>query len=123
MTRSSAERCIQASSPSSSIVRRRRLATRTRLTGNERRIADDHTREQDSVMTDQKPDQTGPRTDKAQVDTTIKIEEGGEVRGTVRIASAVLIQLLDTTVRDLPGSGALTSHTRRKTEHAGESPA
>jgi len=92
------------------------------LTGNERWIADDHTREQDSVMTDQKPDQTGPRMDKAQVDTTIKIEEGGEVRGTVRIAPAVLIQLIETTVLDIPGVVALTSHKRRKSEDAGEMP-
>jgi len=73
-------------------------------------------------MTDQHTDQAAPKTDKAEVDTTIQIEEGGEVRGTVRIAPAVLIQLIETTVLDISGVVALTGHKRWKSDDGSEEP-
>ena len=41
--------------------------------------------------------------DKAEVDTTVPIINDNDVRGTVRIAPKVLIQLIETTVRAVPG--------------------
>lgn len=41
--------------------------------------------------------------DRAEVDTSVPIIDDNEVRGTVRIAPKVLIQLIETTVKAVPG--------------------
>lgn len=73
-------------------------------------------------MTDQHTDKPAPRTNRAEVNTTVQVDEGIEVRGTVRIAPAVLIQLIETTVLDISGVVALTTHKRKKADDAGEQP-
>lgn len=47
--------------------------------------------------------------DKAEVTTSVPIIDDNEVRGTVRIAPKVLIQLIETAVRSVPGVINLTS--------------
>lgn len=54
--------------------------------------------------------------DKAEVTTSVPIKEGTEAKGTVRIAPAVLIQLIETTVRNIPGVAGLTSRKGQKHE-------
>lgn len=51
---------------------------------------------------------------RAEVNATIHIDDTTEVRGTVRIAPAVLIQLIETTVHDIPGIVDLKPRKRRK---------
>lgn len=55
-----------------------------------------------------------PSRDRAEVNATIQINDTTEVRGTVRIAPAVLIQLIETTVLDIPGIVDLKPRKRRK---------
>ncbi len=55
-----------------------------------------------------------PTSDKAEVITSVPINEDMEVKGTVRIAPAVLIQLIETTVRDIDGVARLTSRKGKK---------
>jgi uncharacterized alkaline shock family protein YloU len=69
-----------------------------------------------NAMTDAHNDRPAPKSDRAEVSTTIQLDETTEVRGTVRIAPAVLIQLIETTVLDITGVVALTTHRRRKVE-------
>lgn len=52
--------------------------------------------------------------DRAEVSTSVPIINDNEVRGTVRIAPKVLIQLIETTVRDVPGVLSLTSRKGKK---------
>jgi len=75
-----------------------------------------------NTMTDGSSDKTTPKSDHAEVNTTVQLDGDSEVRGTVRIAPAVLIQLIETTVLDIPGVIALTTHKRKKSEEAGEEP-
>lgn len=51
---------------------------------------------------------------KAEVTTTVDVDGDGTVRGTVRIAPAVLIQLIEMTVQDIRGVEAITAHRRKK---------
>lgn len=60
-------------------------------------------------MTDNKP-----VSDKAEVTTTVPIDDDTDVKGTVRIAPAVLIQLIETTVRDIDGVVEITSRKGKK---------
>ena len=62
-------------------------------------------------MTDAKP-----TSNMAEVTTRVPISGEREVKGTVRIAPAVLIQLIETTVREIEGVAALTSRKGRKRE-------
>ena len=55
-----------------------------------------------------------PVSDKAEVTTTVPIDANTDVKGTVRIAPAVLIQLIETTVRDIDGVVAITSRKGKK---------
>ena len=55
-----------------------------------------------------------PGTDKAEVSTTVLIDTDNEIKGTVRIAPAVLIQLIETTVKDIDGVIDLTSRKGKK---------
>lgn len=73
-------------------------------------------------MTDSNSDKPAPKTDRAEVNTTVQVDEDTEVRGTVRIAPAVLIQLIETTVLDIPGVVALTTHKRKKAEDSDDGP-
>ena len=73
-------------------------------------------------MTDQHTDKSAHRTNKAEVNTTFQVNEDTEVRGTVRIAPAVLIQLIETTIMDISGVVALTAHKRRKFEDETDQP-
>lgn len=73
-------------------------------------------------MTDNIPDKPAPKSGRAEVNTTVQVDDDTEVRGTVRIAPAVLIQLIETTVLDIPGVVALTTHKRKKAEGADEAP-
>lgn len=57
-----------------------------------------------------------PTSNKAEVTTSVPISEHMEVKGTVRIAPAVLIQLIETTVRDIEGVAELTSRKGKKRE-------
>lgn len=57
-----------------------------------------------------------PISEKAEVSTTVHITEDTEVKGTVRIAPAVLIQLIETTVKAIPGVNDLTSRKGKKRE-------
>lgn len=57
---------------------------------------------------------TKPASHKAEVSTRVPIVDDMEVKGTVRIAPSVLIQLIETTVRDIPGVVALVSHKGKK---------
>lgn len=52
--------------------------------------------------------------DKAEVTTTVPIDANTEVKGTVRIAPAVLIQLIETTVRGIDGVVAITARKGKK---------
>lgn len=56
--------------------------------------------------------------DKAEVTTSVTMNDTSVVRGTVRIAPAVLIQLIETTVKDIPGVAGLTSRKGKKREDA-----
>lgn len=58
--------------------------------------------------------------DRAEVNATVQIDDSTEVRGTVRIAPAVLIQLIETTVLDIPGIVDLKTRKRRR--HDEDSP-
>lgn len=73
-------------------------------------------------MTDERTDQPAPKTDRAEVTTTVHVDETTEVRGTVRIAPAVLIQLIETTVLDITGVVGLTTHRRKKSEDGATEP-
>lgn len=53
---------------------------------------------------------------KAEVTTSVQITEDSNVKGTVRIAPAVLIQLIETTVRDIDGVASLASRKGKKRE-------
>ena len=75
-----------------------------------------------SSMTEEHNEKAAPRTNRAEVNTTVQLDESTEVRGTVRIAPAVLIQLIETTVLDISGVVGLTAHRRRKAEDDGEEP-
>ena len=77
---------------------------------------------EDNTMTDGHSDKPTHQTNRAEVNTTIHVDEDTEVRGTVRIAPAVLIQLIETTVLDLPGVVTLTTHKRMRAEESGEEP-
>lgn len=55
-----------------------------------------------------------PVSDKAEVTTTVPIDANTDVKGTVRISPAVLIQLIETTVRDIDGVAAITSRKGKK---------
>lgn len=65
-------------------------------------------------MTEEHTEKSAQRTNRAEVTTTVQLDESTEVRGTVRIAPAVLIQLIETTVLDISGVVALTSHRRKQ---------
>lgn len=60
-------------------------------------------------MTDNKP-----VSDKAEVTTTVQMSADTDVKGTVRIAPAVLIQLIETTVNDIDGVVGITSRKGKK---------
>ncbi len=60
-------------------------------------------------MTDNKP-----LSARAEVTTTVPIDANTDVKGTVRIAPAVLIQLIETTVRGIDGVVAITSRKGKK---------
>jgi uncharacterized alkaline shock family protein YloU len=75
-----------------------------------------------NTMNDGNSDKSFHKTDRAEVNTTVHLDEDTEVRGTVRIAPAVLIQLIETTVLDIPGIVALTAHKRKMTDESGEVP-
>ncbi len=51
---------------------------------------------------------------KAEVTTTVPINSETDVKGTVRIAPTVLIQLIETTVGDIDGVVAITSRRGKK---------
>lgn len=70
---------------------------------------------EENAMSEAPGDKT-PKTDRAEVTTTVQLDEETEVRGTVRIAPAVLIQLIETTVTDIPGVVGLTTHRRKKAD-------
>ena len=59
---------------------------------------------------------------KAEVSTSVPVTDDSNVKGTVRIAPAVLIQLIETTVRGIEGVSALTSRrgNKRDDEVAGK---
>lgn len=57
-----------------------------------------------------------PTSNKAEVSTSVPINEDTEVKGTVRIAPAVLIQLIETTVRDIEGVAGLCSRKGKNRE-------
>jgi uncharacterized alkaline shock family protein YloU len=60
-------------------------------------------------MTDNKPVSA-----RAEVTTTVPIDADTDVKGTVRIAPAVLIQLIETTVRSIEGVVAITARKGKK---------
>lgn len=83
----------------------------------------DGTTSEGTSMTEEQAEKPNNRaTNRAEVNTTVQLDESTEVRGTVRIAPAVLIQLIETTVLDISGVVALTTHRRRKVEETGEEP-
>lgn len=57
-----------------------------------------------------------PTSNKAEVTTSVQITKDSNVKGTVRIAPAVLIQLIETTVRDIDGVASLASRKGKKRE-------
>lgn len=69
-------------------------------------------------MTDRQPSdrQIMPSRDKAEVNATFQADDATEVRGTVRIAPAVLIELIEVTVSDIPGVLELKTRKRRKND-------
>lgn len=75
-----------------------------------------------TIMTDQHTEKPVQRTNKAEVNTTIQVNDDTEVRGTVRIAPAVLIQLIETTIMDISGVVALTAHKRGKFDDEDDQP-
>lgn len=60
--------------------------------------------------------QTASSRDKAEVNATFQADDATEVRGTVRIAPAVLIQLIEVTVSDISGVLELKQRRRRKND-------
>jgi hypothetical protein len=65
----------------------------------------------------QAPDkQIASSRDKAEVNATFQADDATEVRGTVRIAPAVLIQLIEVTVSDISGVLELKPRRRRKND-------
>lgn len=60
-----------------------------------------------------------PTSDKAEVNTRVPISEDVEVKGTVRIAPAVLIQLIETTVMEIEGIAGLTSRKGKQRDQDG----
>lgn len=60
-------------------------------------------------MTDNKP-----VSNKAEVTTSVPMNADTDVKGTVRIAPAVLIQLIETTVNDIDGVVEITSRKGKK---------
>lgn len=80
------------------------------------------TSNEDTAMTDAHNDKPTQNTGRAEVTTTVQLDESTEVRGTVRVAPAVLIQLIETTVLDLDGVVALTTHRRKKADDTEELP-
>lgn len=67
-------------------------------------------------MTDTTPSgkPAAPRRDKAEVNATFQADDMTEVRGSVRIAPAVLIQLIETTVSSIRGVEGIRPRKRRK---------
>lgn len=67
-------------------------------------------------MTDtpQSGNQAMPRSDKAEVNASFQADDATEVRGSVRIAPAVLIQLIETTVSNIRGVEGIRPRKRRK---------
>lgn len=63
----------------------------------------------------QQPVEKNARGARTEVVTSLGANGGREVRGTVRIAPAVLIELIELTVRDVPGVVELRQRRRRKT--------
>lgn len=57
-----------------------------------------------------------PTSNKAEVSTSVPISQDVDVKGTVRIAPAVLIQLIETTVCEIDGVAGLTSRKGKKRE-------
>lgn len=57
-----------------------------------------------------------PTSDKAEVTTSVQMAGDSDVKGTVRIAPTVLIQLIETTVRSIEGVAAVTSRKGKKRE-------
>lgn len=57
-----------------------------------------------------------PTSEKAEVSTSVHTTGDSNVKGTVRIAPAVLIQLIETTVRGIEGVAGLTSRKGKKRE-------
>lgn len=80
------------------------------------------TSNEDTAMTDAHNDKPAQKTGRAEVNTTVQLDESTEVRGTVRIAPAVLIQLIETTVLDIDGVDALTTHRRKKVDDTEQAP-
>lgn len=75
-------------------------------------------------MTDppaQNPPQKAPNGARTEVVAPFAVNGDTEVRGTVRIAPAVLIELIELTVQDVPGVIELRQRRRRK-DAAGEEP-
>lgn len=60
------------------------------------------------------PEQTASPSTRAEVNASFQSGGTPEVRGTVRIAPSVLIELIGTTVRNTPGVQDLRPHRRRK---------
>lgn len=57
---------------------------------------------------------------KAEINATFRADDATEVRGTVRIAPTVLIELIETTVLEIPGVIALRQRRRWRGEEAPE---
>lgn len=57
-----------------------------------------------------------PTSDMAEVTTSVPVTQDSDVKGTVRIAPAVLIQLIETTVRDIEGVDEIISRKGKKRE-------
>lgn len=71
-------------------------------------------------MTDKtQPDNiAAPRRDKAEVNATFQADDMTEVRGSVRIAPAVLIELIETTISGIKGVQEIRPRKRRKNDDA-----
>lgn len=71
-------------------------------------------------MTDTTPagNQVPHRSDKAEVNASFQADDATEVRGSVRIAPAVLIQLIETTVSNITGVEGIRPRKRRKDDEA-----
>jgi uncharacterized alkaline shock family protein YloU len=81
---------------------------------------DPRAQDKDKPGREEKPAERNARGARTEVVAPFAVNGDTEVRGTVRIAPAVLIELIELTVSDIPGVVELRQRRRRKPTESGE---